>query len=183
MKRLILLVLAVVVAVSATGCGTIYKSARDQRDLGTQASDKKIEAVVFKRLAEDDTVKALDVSSYCFNGAVFLVGEYETTAQKSRAVEIARGVEGVGSVTTWMLPKKELADCGTTDNVSLALTVRKDLIADEDMNSTNVEIKAVQCRIVLLGLVATSADAARAVAIAKQVEGVRGVKSYLKPVQ
>lgn len=183
MKRFAVLLLLAVLALPAAGCGTIYKSARDQRDLGVQAADKKIEAVIFKRLAEDDTVKALDVSTYCFEGAVFLVGEYETSAQKSRAEAVARGVEGVRTVTSWMLPKKELPDCGATDNLELALTVRKDLIAAEDMNSSNVEIQAVQCRIVLLGLVATSADADRAVAIARAVQGVRSVKSFLKPVR
>lgn len=180
MKRVLILALLAAFIVPATGCGTIYKAARDQRSLEVQASDKSIEAAIIKRLADDDTVKVLSVSTFCFTGHVYLVGEYETTAQRDAAKRIAAGVEGVRSVTTYMLKQKEDPECGTKENVSLGLSVRKDLIADGDMNSTNVEVKSVQCGIVLLGIVETSADASRAVSIARAVEGVRYVKSYLR---
>jgi hyperosmotically inducible protein len=152
----------------------------DERSVGQQAADKSIEAAVFKGFVDDKIVKARDISTFCFNGDVFLVGEYESAAQKSRAEQIARGVEGVRSVTSYLLPKKDDPACGMTENTGLILKVKKELVADTDISSTNVEMKAVQCRVVLLGLVGSAAQAAKAEGHARSVAGVRSVTSYLK---
>ncbi|MGZ3606419.1 MAG: BON domain-containing protein, partial [Syntrophales bacterium] len=54
------------------------------------------------------------------------------------------------------------------------------LVADKDIWSTNIDIKVVQCNVVLVGIVKTSREIAKATAHAKSVEGVRSVTSYLK---
>jgi hyperosmotically inducible protein len=95
-------------------------------------------------------------------------------------VKLARGVEGVKSVTDYFLPKKKDDTCGTTANLKLATKVKLNLIGDKDIFSTQIEVKALQCRIILLGLVSSASDINRAIALAKSVEGVRSVKSFLR---
>jgi hyperosmotically inducible protein len=180
MKQLLIALALAVLFVAATGCTTPYKVAMDERSVGSWADDEVIEATVFKRFAEDDTVKALDISTYSYEGRVYLVGEYDSAAQKSRAVTIAKGVKGVKSVTPYLLPKPKTDFCGTTDNLSILARVKKGLIAADDVHSTNVDVKVVQCRVVLLGIVASRAEAERAAAVARSVEGTRGVTSYLR---
>jgi hyperosmotically inducible protein len=162
------------------GCTTIYKAAVDERDVKTIASDKKIEATIVKRLFEDDSVKVLDISTYCYDGKVYLVGEYETDKQKSLATRIAKNVEGVKSVTTYLLPKKKDHPCGTKENLEITVKVKGALIKDKEIWSTNVEVKTIQCKVVLLGIVGSEQEIDKAIAHAKSVEGVRSVKSYLK---
>ena len=95
-------------------------------------------------------------------------------------MKLARQVEGVKSVTDHFLPKKEDEACGTTANLKLVAKVKKELIGDGDISSTQIEVKALQCNIILLGLVGSSNEISKATAHAKAVEGVRSVKSYLR---
>jgi len=180
MKRyLTLLALPVVLAVLC-GCTTVYKAAVDERNVRTIANDDKIAITVSKRFVDDETIKILDISADCYNGHVYLVGQYETAKQKSRAVTIARGVPGVKSVSTYLLPKKESDLCGTSDNIALIAKVKANLIKDKNIWSTNIKVKSVRCNVVLLGIVGSRGEISRAVTHAQAVEGVRSVKSFLK---
>ena len=163
-----------------TGCTTIYKSAVDERSLGEQYDDQKITMAIRQKFMDDPKIKYFDISTYCYNGHVYLVGEYDTVDQKNQAVKLAKEVEGVKSVTDYFLPKKEDDTCGTTDNLKLSTKVTADLIGDKDISSTQIEVKALQCQIVLLGLVGSADQINKAIAHAKSVEGVRSVKSFLK---
>ena len=163
-----------------SGCGTIYKVAMDERSISTQARDEKITTAIRDAFIKDDNIKVLDISTYCYNGHVYLVGEYDTSAQKNEAVRAAKGVEGVLSVTDHFLPKEQDNACGITDNVKLMAKVKGKLIADKDIGSTDIEVKTVQCTVVLLGLVSSQNQINEAIAHAKSVEGVRKVTSYLK---
>jgi hyperosmotically inducible protein len=183
MRRAFVLLAWLALLVSPQGCGTIYKTAVDERSVGSQARDVEIEATVFKRFVDDPLVKAADISTFSYYGEVYLVGEYESQEQINRAVRIAKGVPGVRAVTTYLLPKRANDTCGMTDNLGLMAEVKKRLIKDTDIWSTNVEVKVVQCHIVLLGLVGSPREVAKAEAHAKAVPGSRGVASFLKPVR
>jgi hyperosmotically inducible protein len=166
-----------------SGCTAIYKAGMDERSLSTQAEDGQIAMAIRNEFLNDDNMKIMDISTYCFKGNVYLVGEYETLSQKNQAVKLARGVEGVKSVTDHFLAKKKDNPCGTTDNIELMANVRGKLIGDTDIGSTDIEVKTVQCTVVLLGLVSSRDQINKAIAHAKSVEGVRKVTSYLKVVK
>ena len=173
-------IIILILGILITGCTTIYKSAVDERSLGKQYDDEKITTDIRKKFMDDEKIKYFDISTYVYNGHVYLVGEYETADQKSQAVKLAQQVEGVKSVTDYFLPKKKDDTCGTTDNLKLSTKVTADLIGDKDISSTQIEVKALQCNIVLLGLVGSADEINKAIAHAKSVEGVRSVKSFLK---
>ena len=168
-----------IAAILITGCTTIYKSAVDERSLGEQYDDEKITMAIRKKFNDDPQIKYFDISTYCYNGEVYLVGEYDTVSQKNQAVKLAREVKGVKSVTDYFLPKKKDDTCGTTDNLKLSTKVAADLIGDKEISSTKIEVKALQCQIVLLGLVGSADQIDKAIAHAKSVEGVRKVKSFI----
>ncbi|MBW1668577.1 MAG: BON domain-containing protein [Deltaproteobacteria bacterium] len=165
---------------SLSGCTTAYKVARDKRSLKTQARDENITLKIRDMFVKDKVVKFLDISTLCYEGNVYLVGQYDTLKQKKRAVQIARSVEGVKSVSTYFLPKKKDDPCGTARNLELAARVKAKLIKDMDIASTNVQVKTVRCHVVLLGIVGSQNEIAKAIAHARSVDGVRGVKSFLK---
>ena len=164
------------------GCGTIYKVAKDERSVGVQYQDEKITTAIRQKFMDDKFVEYFDISTYCYKGNVYLVGEYEKVDQKIRAITLAEQVEGVKSVTDHFLAKKKRDHCGTTDNLGLVAKVKSKLIGDKDIESTNIEVKAVQCHIILLGLVDESREIKEAIAHAKSVGGVRSVTSYLKVI-
>ncbi|MCJ2164351.1 MULTISPECIES: BON domain-containing protein [unclassified Pseudodesulfovibrio] len=161
------------------GC-TAYNVAVEERSVGDYANDEKITFIIEKDFLADDLVKYMDFDASSYEGLVYIVGEYESRAQVDRAVKIAKAVDGVRTVTTYMLPKRVNDSCGTTDNLDLYARLKSDLVADKNIWSTNIEIKTIQCNIVLLGVVGSTAEKERIIDYANKVPGARSVKSYLR---
>jgi hyperosmotically inducible protein len=182
MKRYLSLGFCLLALSVNVGC-MLYDAAVSEQETEIYAKDEAIEAEIASKMIADSTAKFTDVSAFCYRGNVYLVGEYGAENQKERAVTIARGVKGVASVSTYMLPKREVKGCGSTDNVTITSKVKSKLIADKEIWSTNVDVKTVQCNVVLLGVVGSKKEADRAVAHARSVQGVREVKSFLRPVR
>ena len=144
------------------------------------ASDTKIKASIVNSFAEDESLKALDFFVGVYDGDVYLVGAYKTVAQKNRAIKIAKKTEKVKGVETYMIPARTNHPCTTKVNLKITGKVKGRLIKDTDIWSTNIDVKTVQCNVVLVGLVGSPGEVNKAIAHAKGVEGVRSVKSFLK---
>jgi hyperosmotically inducible protein len=187
MKKTCLLMICGIILLALCSCtspvGKTYGVAVDQRSAGTTLSDDEIRLTIEKGLVEESAVDFLDISTFCYQGDVYLVGEYETRKEKTRAVEIARHTPGVKSVTSHLLPRGEKGACGWAEDVQVAGELRVALIGDEDIHSTDIDDKVIHCRVVLLGIVPSKEEIARAVAKARGVTGVRGVTSYLKAAE
>ena len=179
LNRIVFVILVVVFSFSASGC-TIYSAAVDQRNIRTFAADTKSKLAIEKDFLDDKLVKVLDISAFVYNGHAYLTGEYSSPDQKKRAIAIARNAEGVKDVTAHLLAKKNGDFCGVTDNATLSTKVKTALIKDKEIWATNINVEAVQCNIVLLGIVGTKAEIEKAIEHAKSVENVRSVKSYIR---
>ncbi|GEM_PF-674680 len=160
------------------GCSSLYQStygvAVDERKAGTIASDEKIKLTIQEKLLQDDAIKVLDISTFCYKGHVYLVGEYGTEKERERALGIASHVPGVKSVTLHLLRKKKEDTCGgTTNNLAIGAKVNAKLIGDKDIWSTNIDVKVIQYNVVLLGIVGSGKEVAKAIAHAKSVTGVK----------
>lgn len=166
-------------AAMSGGCA-VYDVAVEERNAGDWANDKGISMSIEQKFLADDSVKYLDYDAYSYEGHVYIIGEYESRSQVDRAVEIAKSVKDVRTVTTYMLPKRASDHCGTTDNMGIYTSVKSKLVGDGDIWSTNVDIETIQCHVVLLGIVGSKKEITKAIAHAKSVDGVRKVKSYLK---
>ncbi|HUV79150.1 MAG TPA: BON domain-containing protein [Desulfobacterales bacterium] len=179
MKNIIRIIPLLIFSLLSFGCSVIYTTAVDQRDVKTILNDTTIKFTIVNKFYDDEAINSLNLSSGCYRGHVYLVGEYDKAFQKKRAIKIAKSIEGVRSVSTYLLPKKKDDVCGTDDNIKLALEVKTKLVADKDIWSTNIDVKTVQCNVVLYGLVASDNKIKKAISHAKSVEGVRSVKCFL----
>jgi hyperosmotically inducible protein len=169
--------------IASTAGTSIYKLTVDERKVSTIAADTKITIAVLTKFIDDDLVKAQDISIFCYDGHVFLVGEYELKEQKKRSLEIARSVEGVKSVTAYLSPKDRNNSCSTLDNLAITTKVRMKLIIDKDVLSTNVDVETVDCTVVLLGIVGSNREIEKVVTHARNVTGIHGVKAFLKTAE
>jgi hyperosmotically inducible protein len=77
-----------------SGCA-IYNAAVDERDVGTITDDTGIKTKIFKQFVADEVVAAMDITTTSYQGHVHLIGEYNDSKQKLRAIEIAKSIEGV----------------------------------------------------------------------------------------
>lgn len=180
MKPLMLLMVFLTMITAAQGCA-VYKAAVDERSVGQIYDDESITFEMERKFLADETVKYLDFTAYSYVGHAYIVGEYESQAQITRAKQIAGEIRGVRTLTTYLLPKpKSKAACGTMASLEIEARLDKDLLADESVFGTNVDTQIVQCNAVLLGRVGSQAEKLRAEQIAWDVPGVRSVKSFLK---
>ena len=102
--------LLLVIVLPGTGCSIMlavggagtaaYEVAKDDRTIGTKFEDGSITSSVKTRLLTDERINALDVNVDTYEGVVTLHGHVETSGDRARAIEIARGVKGVRSVTS-----------------------------------------------------------------------------------
>ena len=180
MRQLVAITVLLLLSLGALPGCAIYNTAVDERPVGTIVKDETISAKLQAKFLEDKTVSYLNISPLSYEGHVYLVGEYDTAKERDRAIALAEETDGVREVTTFLLPVKPGDTCGTTDNLEKKAAVKKRLIEDKGIWSTNVNVEVVQCRVVLLGIVGSTAELDKAVAHAKAVPGVREVKSFLK---
>ena len=170
-------VVLAMISVAWTPWGAIYDSARDERSVGDQASDKKISLAIKGDLADRDGKMALKVHVYCFLGHVYLVGAIDDVAFRAFAVKTAKNTEDVKRVTKYFVKETDT----TTDDLALAAKVRTALISEGDLSSTQVETEVMNGEVVMVGMVRSKADEKLAIKVAKGVDGVRKVTSFLIP--
>ncbi|OIO03110.1 MAG: hypothetical protein AUJ49_05065 [Desulfovibrionaceae bacterium CG1_02_65_16] len=183
MRRLIALLFCLAALPSLTGCGTIYKAAVDQRDIGTFVDDGRIESSVRARFISDESVLLRDVSVNSYLGTVYIVGEFASDAQKMRAKQLAMEVGGVRRVTIVPFPKRDDPTCGTTEDLALYAKIKSTLVEDSNIWSTQVDVKTVQCNAVILGLVASQREADAVVRHVNETSGVRTVQNLVRIVK
>ncbi|MHB1213812.1 MAG: BON domain-containing protein [Thiobacillus sp.] len=87
--------------VSVVGCASTEK----QEGTGQYIDDTVITTKVKAALVQDPITKATEINVETFKGAVQLSGFVSSQAAANRAVELARGVEGVKSVKNDMRVK------------------------------------------------------------------------------
>jgi len=192
-QRFILLLLSMLVTACALPFGgaplqQLYSTAvrksheitREERTPVALALDNKIVLNLTDKFAQDSAINLLDVSPHSFNGRVYLIGEYETDEEWTRAIEITAREEGVKSITTYILMKGKPPNCGLLDNYMLYANIRAKLISDEEVRSTNIDIKALQCQVILMGIVASSDESDRAMTHARGAAGVVRAQSFLE---
>ena len=80
--------------ITATGCSVV----REQQTVGSYVDDSAITTAVKAKFAEDPTVSAMSISVETLKGTVQLSGFAKSTAERNRAVEIARTTPGVKAV-------------------------------------------------------------------------------------
>lgn len=192
MKNIIKIILIFILPLLSYGCSTIlstaaehiYVTAIDQRNLNTILNDTKIKLTLINKFHDDDDISSLnslDLSVECYKGNVYLVGEYDIPVQKTRAIEIAESIEGVKKVTTYLLPKNKSDICGTDDDLVIMGKIKARFIGDKELWSRNIDVKSIQCNVVLYGVVASENRINKAIEHSKSVKGVRTVTSFLKP--
>lgn len=193
MKKLSQLMLAAVIAVSAA-CA---------------ASDPGMTTAVKSKLAADDTVKAYQIDVDTKDGVVTLTGTVPTAAARDRALELARGTDGVTRVEDrltvnaagtideraeqqgrYAASKTEAAGDRAGDaaagagaaitDAGITAAVKTRLLADPDVAGLEIDVDTQEKVVTLTGTVATAAQKTEAGSIARDTTGVSRVVNNLK---
>jgi hyperosmotically inducible periplasmic protein len=171
--------------------------------LACSQSDAGVTTAVKSKLAADDTVKAYQFDVDTADRVVTLSGTVETPAEKEQALLIARQTEGVREVvdriTIGPAPtpttgdirdeaaeaarelKKEGREAGAVvGDAAITSAVKSKFLADTAVSGLKIDVDTRGGIVTLDGMVATKAEADRAVSLARDTDGVARVVNNLR---
>ena len=150
--------------------------------VGNFMDDSTITATVKAALVDHDSIKSTDISVKTDQKVVTLSGFVESQAQAEEAVKVAKGVEGVTSVSDKLHVRdsKETSVKGYAGDTAITSEVKAKLLADDIVPSRKVKVETTDGVVQLSGSVDSQAQSDRAESIAKAIDGVKSVKNDLK---
>ncbi|OIM99301.1 BON domain-containing protein [Idiomarina sp. MD25a] len=160
------------VAVGAAAVGV--SSATDPRTLGTQLDDQAIEMKANAKLGNDKQLEDYRIRVVSYGKQVLLVGQVDTDAQRARAEEVISDTNGIERIFNQIRLASKAGIATQASDTWISSRVRMKLIADDQVDATDVKVVTENGEVFLLGIVNDSA-ADRAVEIARNIDGVQKV--------
>ncbi|NQY62157.1 MAG: BON domain-containing protein [Alteromonadaceae bacterium] len=155
--------------------------ANDQRSLGNQIDDQKIEIVAHNELAkEQNLVDNTNLQVVSVNGSVLIVGQAPNTYLRDHAIKTLNKVSGIVQIHNQIRIGNIVSIATRTNDIWLTSKVKAALIAKDGLlnkgglDSSNVKVITENGEVFLMGLM-TKTDANIAVDIARNVGGVNRV--------
>lgn len=142
--------------------------------------DERIVAEISTRFLKSKQITYLDIQPRSYAGHVYLIGEAGSPGELDAAVDIAKIVKGVRSVTTYVLQKPEQPACSSLDNARIEARVRAAFRDLDGAMIESVDLTVFQCRVVLTGVVDSREAEAALLAEAQAVAGAGEAKSLLR---
>lgn len=168
-------------------------------------SDPGITTAVKAKLAADDTVKAYRIDVDTKEGVVTLLGAVDTPAAKTKAVELARGTDGVRNVVDQLTVSAGVTPTGgiddaaqqraaeaargagaatanageSTEDAALTAKVKTKFLADTAISGLRIDVDTKNNVVTLTGIVPSAAEKTRAVEVARGTDGVKSVVDNL----
>jgi hyperosmotically inducible protein len=155
-------------------------STRTQRAPGEQVDDAALLTSVKSALVSNPVTEAGEINVDVNRGTVKLSGFVDTQQEKSKAGDVARGVDGVKTVQNDIAVQTKNSSTGDTiDDSVLTTKVKTALITSSATKAHQINVETKQGVVQLSGFVDTAAAKAAATDIAKSVTGVKDVKNEL----
>lgn len=154
--------------------------------VGNFMDDSAITAKVKAALVDHENIKSTDISVETNKKVVTLSGFVESQAQAEEAVKVAKGVEGVDSVSDKLHVRdgksefKSDSAKGYAGDAATTSEIKAKFLADDIVPSRKVKVETTDGVVQLSGTVESKAQSERAESIAKAIDGVKSVKNDLK---
>lgn len=146
-------------------------------------TDPGITTAVKTRLAADDTVKAYQIDVDTRDKVVTLSGSVNTEAEKTQAVTVARGTDGVVNVVdniTLKVPAEMARPVDTAaGDAALTAVVKTKLLADPKVKGLKIDVDTMNGIVTLTGTVRSQAEKDEALRLARETENVKNVTDQI----
>jgi hyperosmotically inducible protein len=156
---------------------------RARRDVGDVLADSAITAAVKSRLLWNETTDGLAIRVDTAQGRVRLTGEADDAAAIQTAERLALDTDGVVGVDNQLTiiadPSQRTTAVSRTaaviDDTWISTKVKSSLMYSRNVDGLDLDVSTVDGRVRLAGTVADAAERDLAVAIARDIRGVREV--------
>jgi len=163
------------VAVAVVGVVGGASVASDNRSLGNQIDDQKIELVAHNELAK---IKALkdnaNLQVISVNGSVLIIGQTLNSYLRDQAVKTISGIDGIVQVHNQVRIGNTVSITTKTNDIWLTSKVKTALFASDKLNAANVKVVTENGEVFLMGIIKQE-NANIAVDIARNISGVNRV--------
>ena len=175
MVSVVTLLQGCVTAAVVGGGALATKVAMDPRTTGTQIDDQTLELRVADALRKDKQLnEQAHISVIVYNGRALLVGEAPSADLKEVAVNLARGVKDIADVYDEIQIGEKVSFMQASKDTWITTEVKSKLFVNGNVKATDVKVVTENGVVYLIGKV-TQSQAAAAVDVARQVNGVRKV--------
>lgn len=154
----------------------------ERRTVQRAISDNSLEIKIRGVNKQDELLANTNISVTAFNGWVLLSGEVATEEQKKKAEETAKSYEETRRVIN-ELELSGLAGLGSGANDAIITgKVKSTMWVDSPVPATNVKVVTERGVVFLMGLVTTE-EGEHAVAVAKNISGVRKIVKVFEYIE
>ncbi|MEH8030056.1 division/outer membrane stress-associated lipid-binding lipoprotein [Gallibacterium anatis] len=175
MAGVVALLQGCVTAAVVGGGALATKVAMDPRTTGTQIDDQTLELRVADALRKDKQLnEQAHISAVVYNGRALLVGEAPSADLKEVAVNLARGVKDIADVYDEIQIGEKVSFIQASKDTWITTEVKSKLFVNGNVKASDVKVVTENGVVYLIGRV-TQSQAAAAVDVARQVNGVRKV--------
>jgi osmotically-inducible protein OsmY len=162
-------------AAVVAGGATAVTSANDRRTLGAQIDDKNVVLKAVRALADHPaTAEGSNINVTSYNGVMLLTGQTRTEQIRQQAGTLVAKIDGVRDVQNQIRLGNNTGMTTRTRDSWISTKVKTQLLADEEVSGLNIKVVTENAEVFLMGLV-TDQEAAKAVDIARHVDGVARV--------
>jgi osmotically-inducible protein OsmY len=162
-------------AAVVAGGATAVTSANDRRTLGAQIDDKNVVLKANRALADHPaTAEGSNINVTSYNGVMLLTGQTRTEQIRQQAGALVAKIDGVRDVQNQIRLGNNTGMTTRTRDSWISTKVKTQLLADEEVSGLNIKVVTENAEVFLMGLV-TDQEAAKAVDIARHVDGVARV--------
>jgi len=153
------------------------------RDFQTVKEDARIKLQVASVFLDDQAGLFKNVNIDVYESSVMLTGVVETGADKLRAVEIVRSVDGVRTVLDEIQVTSDGNFQQTAEDVAIETTIKIRLLDEEEINSVNMRWRSVNGTVYLFGRALSEQEQRDTIDVIKDVKGVRRVinRQFIRP--
>jgi osmotically-inducible protein OsmY len=149
--------------------------ATDNRSLGNQIDDQKIEIDAQAKLSKSDALSDnTNLQVISVNGSVLVVGQAPNSYLRDQAIKAINEVNGVKQLHNQIRISNTTSFTTKTNDVWLTSKVKTSLFGTDKLDATNIKVVTENGEVFLMGLV-TKDQATSAVDIARNVGGVNRV--------
>lgn len=155
-------------------------------------TDAGITTAVKGKLAADNDVKAYQIDVDTKDKVVTLTGTVDTATAETRALEIARGTDGVSNVVDNVtvspvvaapsLPAPDIGRAAFSDT-EITGSVKTKLLADDMVKGLRIDVDTRDGVVTLTGEVKSQAEKDQALKLARETEGVKSVTDRMTVVR
>lgn len=162
------------------GISTAMRLATEARTSAQIAEDNRILVAFNRAVAGESGALFRDVSTDVYVARVMLTGAVKEPRMKARAEEIARAVPGVAQV----INELQVTDQGGIGTTANDLVIEQKLgvkyAADSAVDGANFRVRAVNGAVYLFGRAYSQVELDKAIALARDTDGVRRVVNHVR---